>query len=308
MRGALATLRDRGPSSKGSVYTGRLLHRPRPPSFLIGFRCKPHTRAHTLFFFTRSHAPLRLSVAGSLAYPPSSGLPLDPSCWIADSLPSEPKALSSRHAVRPFTLAQHGRSRIPCPVSPSVIPPHRSSAKAEASPLSPRPASTVSLTLVGPPLFLQAWGFSASSGGEWTLYERSPFQPAFCHIAASWKTISPSVKGKYLWSPTLCFSPRQTLPFLHWLPSQVNWDCPLILPRRSYSVESFCCRNQYWRNQEPYSESWRTQVYYASGTRGVNTPNSEPRAKGLQSFYTQTGMIKQICWGWAIAKSRTRVK
>ena len=29
------------------------------------------------------------------------------------------------------------------------------------------------------------------------------------------------------------------------------------------------------RNQAPQSESWRTQVYYAGGPRGVNTPTSE---------------------------------
>ena len=51
----------------------------------------------------------------------------------------------------------------------------------------------------------------------------------------------------------------------------------------------------YSRNQVPQSESWRTQVYYACGPRGVNAPSSEPRTKGLQSFYTQTGMIKQVC-------------
>ena len=33
-----------------------------------------------------------------------------------------------------------------------------------------------------------------------------------------------------------------------------------------------CCRNQYSRNQAPHSESWRTQVCYAGGPRGVNTP------------------------------------
>ena len=33
---------------------------------------------------------------------------------------------------------------------------------------------------------------------------------------------------------------------------------------------------QYSRNQAPHLESWRTQVYYAGGPRGVNTPSSEP--------------------------------
>lgn len=35
-------------------------------------------------------------------------------------------------------------------------------------------------------------------------------------------------------------------------------------------------------------ESWPTQVYYASGPKGVNTLISEPRIKGLQSFYRET--------------------
>jgi len=71
-----------------------------------------------------------------------------------------------------------------------------------------------------------------------------------------------------------------------------------------------CCRNQYSRNQAPHSESWRTQVYYASRPRGVNTPSSEPQTKRLQSFYTWTGMIKWV-FGFvgarAIAQSRTRM-
>ena len=33
---------------------------------------------------------------------------------------------------------------------------------------------------------------------------------------------------------------------------------------------------------------WRTQVYYSGRPRGVNPPSSEPRTKGLQSFYRQT--------------------
>ena len=37
--------------------------------------------------------------------------------------------------------------------------------------------------------------------------------------------------------------------------------------------------------------AWRTQVYYASRPRGVNTPSSEPQTKRLKSSYTQTGLI-----------------
>ena len=56
----------------------------------------------------------------------------------------------------------------------------------------------------------------------------------------------------------------------------------------SDNEELLYCRNQYLRNQTPHWENWRTQVYYASGPRGVNTPSSEPGRKELQSFYRQT--------------------
>ena len=46
---------------------------------------------------------------------------------------------------------------------------------------------------------------------------------------------------------------------------------------------------------------------FAGGPRGVNTPSSLHQTKGLQGFYTWTEMIKQVCRGWTIAKSRTRV-
>ena len=71
-----------------------------------------------------------------------------------------------------------------------------------------------------------------------------------------------------------------------------------------------CFRNQCSRNQAPHSESWRIQVYYAGGSRGVNNPSSEPQTQGLQSFYTWTGMVEQVCGlarARAIAKSRTKV-
>ena len=56
-----------------------------------------------------------------------------------------------------------------------------------------------------------------------------------------------------------------------------------------------CCKNQYLRNQAPHLESWRTQVYYTGRPRGVNTPSSEPRTKGLQSFYRQTRVGNTGC-------------
>ena len=56
-----------------------------------------------------------------------------------------------------------------------------------------------------------------------------------------------------------------------------------------------CCRNQCSRNQAPRSGSQRTQVYYAGRPRGVNTPGSEPRTKGLQGFYRQTVVGNTSC-------------
>ena len=49
-------------------------------------------------------------------------------------------------------------------------------------------------------------------------------------------------------------------------------------------------KNQYLRSQAPYL----VLAYYTGGPRGVNIPRSEPQTKGLQSFYTQTGMIKWV--------------
>ena len=62
-----------------------------------------------------------------------------------------------------------------------------------------------------------------------------------------------------------------------------------------FSGQLFCCRNQYSRNQAPHSDSWRTQVYYASRPRGFNIPSSESQTKGLQSFYRQTTVGNTSC-------------
>ena len=299
LRGALATLRDTGPSSKSSVSTGCLLLRLRPPSLFIGLCCKPHTLTPLFFFFFfffLNKKPCPSTTFSSLESSGSALLrsPLGPKL-LACRFPAfrAQTAFHIRHAVRPFTLAQYGRSQTPRPVSPSVIsaqsnpdplsgsrlglPPHRNSAKAEACPLSTRPASTVSLTLVGSALFLQSWGFSASSEGEGTLR----VVPVPAHDSPHCSLLEndlPISKGGIIMVPNALLLSKTNPAVLYWLPSQVNfWDCPLrILPHCSYSVESFCCRNQYSRNQALHSESWRTQVYFASGPRGVNTPNSEP--------------------------------
>ena len=55
------------------------------------------------------------------------------------------------------------------------------------------------------------------------------------------------------------------------------------------------CSVMLFRNQTPHSMNWRTQVYYAGGPRGVNTPSSEPQTKGLQSFYRQTVVGNTSC-------------
>ena len=44
-----------------------------------------------------------------------------------------------------------------------------------------------------------------------------------------------------------------------------------------------------------HTQSRRTQVYYASGPRGVNTPSPEPRTKGLQSSYRQIVLGNTSC-------------
>ena len=53
---------------------------------------------------------------------------------------------------------------------------------------------------------------------------------------------------------------------------------------------------------------WRTRVYYAGEPRELNTPSSEPQTKGLQSFYTCTGMIKslQVCRGLGNSKEEDK--
>ena len=45
----------------------------------------------------------------------------------------------------------------------------------------------------------------------------------------------------------------------------------------------------------PHSESWRAQAYCAGGPRGLTAPSSEPRTKGLQSFYRQTIVGNSDC-------------
>ena len=38
-----------------------------------------------------------------------------------------------------------------------------------------------------------------------------------------------------------------------------------VFAEKGYRSPRHGCRNQYWRNQAPRSESWRTQVYYTGG-------------------------------------------
>ena len=66
----------------------------------------------------------------------------------------------------------------------------------------------------------------------------------------------------------------------------ITWGIldPWFVPFDPFTRFSSCCRNQYSRKQAPHWESWRTQVYYAGGPRGVHTPSSEPQIKGLQRF------------------------
>ena len=68
-----------------------------------------------------------------------------------------------------------------------------------------------------------------------------------------------------------------------------GWWFPLVLSIYLYRVYcclnmSTCCRNQYSRNQAPCSESWRTQVYYSSGPRGVNLQALSPEQRAYRAF------------------------
>ena len=73
--------------------------------------------------------------------------------------------------------------------------------------------------------------------------------------------------------------------------SSGKWACLLLVPETGVPV----LQKPVLEKPSTILESWRTQIYYASGPRGGNTPSSEPQTKGLQNFYTRTGMIKQVC-------------
>lgn len=80
-----------------------------------------------------------------------------------------------------------------------------------------------------------------------------------------------------------------TLCVCHWTVTSTSRTMSILFIHLFSGSETH--RRHYQMLQKPFSgnqahwESWRTQVYYASGLRGVNTPSSRPRTKGLQSLY-----------------------
>ena len=65
------------------------------------------------------------------------------------------------------------------------------------------------------------------------------------------------------------YHPQRTIQKKNFKESQ-ELSCQLKTYRLRVSNPR-CCRNQSSRNQAPHSETWRTQVYYTGGPRGVST-------------------------------------
>ena len=54
------------------------------------------------------------------------------------------------------------------------------------------------------------------------------------------------------------------------------------------------------KKKSPILESWRTQVYYASEPRGINTPSSETQTEGLQGsqWHPTPVLLPEKSHGW----------
>ena len=93
------------------------------------------------------------------------------------------------------------------------------------------------------------------------------------------------------------------------VPTQPSHQCGNLRGQRGWNLAGASRNVAETSTQETkhHTQSWRAQAYYAGGPRGINPPSSGPWTKGLQSFYTWTGTIKQVCRGLEIAKSRTWV-
>ena len=90
-----------------------------------------------------------------------------------------------------------------------------------------------------------------------------------------------------------CFFPMIQQMLAIWSRIPLRFLNPAWISASSWFVEVSLLRNQ-----APHLESWRTQVYYTSGPRGVNTSSSEPWRKELQSSYRQcmTPDFSGQCW------------
>ena len=110
--------------------------------------------------------------------------------------------------------------------------------------------------------------------------------------SGDWKSEIKCQVGQFWWEPS---SWLVESPFFRWSnhhdsaqgkggihPKAASWHSALWLG--SCQHWSCYCRSQYSRNQAPHSENWRTQVYYASQPRGVNTPIQSPQLRGYRVF------------------------
>ena len=75
----------------------------------------------------------------------------------------------------------------------------------------------------------------------------------------------------------------------------IHFDRSLQLVMRSRYSSDIVAETSNQETQAPHLESWRTQVYYAGGPRGVNTLSSEAWTKVLQSFYRQIMVDNTSC-------------
>ena len=147
-------------------------------------------------------------------------------------------------------------------------------------------------------LYLILWPFLVS----WSVPPMSPVGAWPSRESEHWSIREPGIPSGGMRPPSSQGS--FTAPRLSQQSSDSRGRCCWNLGGASRNVVETSTR------ETKHLESWRTQVDYAGRPRGVNTPSSEPQTKGLQSFYTWTGMVTWVCGfvgARAIAKSRTRV-
>ena len=109
--------------------------------------------------------------------------------------------------------------------------------------------------------------------------------------------------GTPVWKRTQSTVRWHTSPFVSGFLCCSLVEPPVRLLNRPAWLESRwglqkCCRNQYSRNQAPYVESWRIQVFYTGRPRGVNTLSSEPWTRGYRVFIHGQAWLSRFVGAW----------